>query len=143
MNTSETATAMKNKKVILSTLWIFATLNYIYADIFNLFFNPQAQSGTTPPGPIFVFAILMETSIAAVLLSRVLKYGINRWANIISGAINTALVGWTLFGETPPSYYLFFAAIEIATTLFIVWYAWRWREQESQPSRDNPKAKTT
>ncbi len=130
MNTQRLTTVLRDRKVILSTLWIFALLNYIYADIFTLTFNPATQSVTMAQGAIFAFAILMETSIAAVLLSRVLKYGINRWVNIIAGIINTALVSWTLFGEIPPSYYLFFAAIEITTTLFIVWYAWRWRQQE-------------
>ena len=31
------ATEMKDKKVILSSLWIFATLNYLYADVFTLY----------------------------------------------------------------------------------------------------------
>ena len=134
-NTSKMTTVMKDKKVILSTLWIFALLNYIYADIFNIVFNPETQSEAMaiPQGAVFGFAILMETGIAMVLLSRILKYGANRWANIIAGIINTALVGWTLFGENP-SFYIFFASIEIACTLFIVWYAWRWRNPEGQPS---------
>ena len=109
MNTNKKTTVMKDKKVILSTLWIFALLNYIYADIFNIVFNPEAQSGATTmtQGAVFGFAILMETAIAMVLLSRVLKYGANRWANIIAGIIHTALVSWTLFGETPSFLYIF------------------------------------
>jgi len=89
MNTNKMTSLMKDKKVILSTLWIFALLNYIYADIFNLFFNPGTQSGatTTPQGAVFGFAILMETGIAMVLMSRILKYGANRWANIVAGVI--------------------------------------------------------
>lgn len=130
MNTNKMTTIMKDKKVILSTLWIFALFNYIYADIFNLFFNPQAFAGTMPQGAVFAFAILMETAIAMVLLSRVLKYAANRWANIIAGIIHTALVSWTLFGVTPLPFYIFFAAIEILCTLFIVWYAWKWRQLE-------------
>ena len=112
MNTSKMTAVMKDKKVILSTLWIFATLNYIYADIFTSFFDPEAQSGTMTmtQGAVFGFAILMETAIAMVLLSRVLKYGANRWANIISGIIHTAVVGWTLLG-TPLPFYIFFASI--------------------------------
>ena len=132
MNTNKMVTVMKDKKVIFSTLWIFAVLNYIYADIFYLFFKPEAQSVamTTAQGAVFAFAILMETAIAMVLLSRVLKYGVNRWANIIAGLINISLVSWTLFGETPLPFYVFFASIEIACTLFIVWYAWKWRNPE-------------
>ena len=136
MNTNKMTSLMKDKKVILSTLWIFALLNYIYADIFNLFFNPGTQSGATtmPQGVVFGFAILMETGIAMVLISRILKYGANRWANIVAGVINTALVIYSLFVGTPLSFYIFFASIEIACTLFIVWYAWRWRNPEGQPS---------
>ena len=130
MNTNKITNIMKDRKVILSTLWIFALFNYIYADIFNLFFNPEAFTGTMTQGAVFAFAILMETAIAMVLLSRVLKYGVNRWANIIAGIIHTALVSWTLFGETPLPFYIFFAALEILCTLFIVWYAWRWRQLE-------------
>ena len=80
-------------------------------------------------------AILMETSIAMVLLSRVLKYRANRWANIIVGIINTAAVSLSLFatGITPTLYYMFFAAIGIPCTLFIVWYAWKWPNPEDQP----------
>src|SRR5690348_16387787 len=76
-----------DRKVILSALWIFATLNYLYADVFTLFFNPTAQKETwaMPQGAVLVFAILMETALAMVLLSRVLKYGANRWANIAAG----------------------------------------------------------
>ena len=77
----------------------------------------------------------METSIAMVLLSRVLKYRANRWANIIVGTINTAAVSLSLFatGTMPTLYYMFFAAIEIPCTLFIVWYAWKWRNPEVSP----------
>ena len=121
MNLIKKATAM-DTKMKLSTLWIFALLNYIYADIFNLVFNSESQSGSTtmPQGAVFGFAILMETGIAMVLLSRLLKYGANRWANIVAGVINTALVIYSLFVGKPLSFYIFFASIEIACTLFIV-----------------------
>lgn len=121
---------MKDRKVILSTLWIFALFNYIYADVFSLFFIPEALGETMTEGAVLGFAVLMETSIAMVLLSRVLKYRANRWANIIIGIINTAVVAWTLSGGAPPPFYIFFASIEIACTLFIVWYAWTWPKHE-------------
>jgi hypothetical protein len=133
MNTNKMTTVMQDRKVILSTLWIFAMFNYLYADVFNLFFNAEAQSGTMTQVAVFGFAVFMEIAIAMVLLSRVLKYGVNRWANIIAGIINTAVVGWTLVG-TPLPFYIFFASIEIACTLFIIWYAWRWRNPEGQPA---------
>ena len=133
MNTNSKTVEMKDRKVILSTLWIFATLNYVYADVFTLFFNSTAQKETfaMPQEAVLVFAILMETAIAMVLLSRVLKYGANRWANIAAGIFHTAFVSWSLFGAPQPLFYMFFAAVEILCTLFIAWYAWNWRNVES------------
>jgi len=132
MNTNAKAAEMKDRKVVLSTLWIFALFNYLYADVFNLFFMPGAQQEAMAitEGAVLGFAIAMETAIAMVLLSRVLKYGANRWANIIAGVFHTGLVSWTLFGKTPSLFYGFFVAIEIACTLFIVGYAWTWRNPE-------------
>ena len=127
MNVNSKTVVMKDRKIILSTLWIFALLNYIYADIFTLFFNTEAQTETMTAGAVVGFAFLMETAIAMVLLSRILKYGANRWANIVAGVIHSALVSWSLSGGTPPAFYIFFAAIEILCTLFIVWYAWKWK----------------
>jgi hypothetical protein len=68
----------------------------------------------------------METAIAMVLLSRVLPYRANRWANILSGGFHTLFVAWSLIGDAPAGFYAMFAAIEVATTLFITWYAWKW-----------------
>jgi Ni,Fe-hydrogenase I cytochrome b subunit len=138
-------TPRTERKVILSTLWIFAMFNYAYADILTLWFNPALQKEVTKQllagyvgsiqitqGFALVGAILMETAIAMVLLSRLLPYRANRWANIIAGVLNTASVAWSLFGDTPPNlFYIFFATIEMACTLFIVWYAWTWPRPES------------
>ena len=128
-------------KVKLSTLWIFAMFNYIYADVLTLM-NPavlqEMMTGTVGGLEMtqeFLLggAILMETAIVMVVLSRVLKYRVNRLANIISGVIHTAAVFLSLFVGTPAMYYTFFATIEIACTLLIVWYAWKWVNPEVYP----------
>jgi hypothetical protein len=123
-------TETKDRRVMLASLWIFAMLNYLYADVFTLFFNPAEQKETIAmaQGAVLVFAILMETAIAMVLLSRFLNYSANRWANIIAGIFHTALVAWSLIGETPLLFMYFFASIEIVCTLFITWCAWMWRD---------------
>lgn len=134
-------TDIKDRKVILSTLWIFALFNYMYADILTLM-DPailqEMMTGTVggleiTQGFMLGGAILMETAIAMVLLSRVLKYRANRLANIIVGIIHSAAVFLSLFVGTPAMYYAFLAAIEIACTLFIVWYAWKWVNPEVSP----------
>ncbi len=132
MNTNQKATEMKDRKVVLSTLWIFVMFNYVYADIAMMNFNPAVYQNAAmrmPPGLVLGFAVLMEIAIAMPLLSRVLKYRANRWANIIAGVEATAWVAWSLLGGMSAPYYLFFAAIEIACTVFIVWYAWTWRPE--------------
>ena len=144
MKTTNKITTMKDRKVNLSTLWIFALFNYVYADILTLWFNPVLQKEVTKEllsgyigsiqitqGFVLVGAIVMETAIVMVLLSRVLPYRANRWANIIAGVLSTASVAWSLFGGTPPNLFnSFFATIELACTLFIVWYAWTWPRPE-------------
>jgi hypothetical protein len=139
MNASNTSTGFERRRVVLSTLWIFAVLNYIYADVYTLFFNPVLKPEAwkaflaggaggiqITPGFVLITAVLMETAIAMVLLSRVLPYRANRWANILSAAFHTLFVAWALIGETPTAFFLMFAAIEVVTTLFITGYAWKW-----------------
>ncbi len=114
-----------DRRIKFFTLWIFATFNYIYADVVTLF--DKSIVTNLSQGTLLGAAILVETAIAMVLLSRVLKYRANRWANIIVGIINTVAVLVSLLVATPALYYAFFGTIEIATTLVIIWYAWTWR----------------
>jgi Family of unknown function (DUF6326) len=136
---------MEDIRVRLSVLWLFATLNYIYADVFFCVDILGSNKGGTnvvmhfSPGAWLGIAVLMEIPMAMILLSRILKPGANRWANIVAGIIETAAVLLTSFilpmlklTETS-SYYLFFGAIEVACTSLIIWYAWRWpRETASR-----------
>jgi len=82
-------------------------------------------------------SILMEIPISMVLLSRILNYGINRWANIIAGMIMTAVQFSSLFfGSSPTNYYIFFSIVEIASTSLIVLYAWRWKPETQSLGRE-------
>jgi hypothetical protein len=121
-----------DRKVILQTLWTFATLNYVYADVVTLF--DKSVTTSLNQTQLLGAAILVETAIAMVLLSRVLKYRANRWANIIVGAINTVAILVSLLVATPALYSAFFAIIEIATTLLIIWYAWKWANPQAAQS---------
>jgi hypothetical protein len=121
-------------KVRLSTIWLFATLNYLYCDVvtvmdphkLNQFVAGAVGGMEITPGFLLGATILVEIPIAMILLSRILKYRINRWANIAAGIIMTVVEILTLLPSTPTMYYLFFSIIEIASTSLIVWYAWKW-----------------
>ena len=108
----------RDRRTMLFTLWIFVTLNYVYADVVTLFDKSVVTS--LSQGTLFGAAVLVETAIAMVLLSRVLNYRANRWANIFVGAINTVAVLASLLVATPAVYHAFFGIIEIATTLLII-----------------------
>lgn len=125
-----------NKPVLLSTLWIFVLLNYLYCDVMALM-NPeilnQLLTGIVDgmemnENFLLGAAVLMEIPIAMILLSRVLKYKANRLLNIISATIMTLVQTVTLFMGTPAKYYLFCSVIEIGTTAFIFWYALKWKD---------------
>ncbi len=136
MNSNKSAAKM-NIEIKLSTLWLFAILNYLYCDVVGLMDSSllkQLLTGTAAgmqitEGFLFGAAILMEIPIAMVLLSRILNHKANRWANIIAGIIMTVVQIATLLSGSSTIYYLFFSIIEIATTSFIVWTAWKWVTQ--------------
>lgn len=118
-----------DRRMVLSTLWIFVMFNYLYADILMLIVHPaiyQKAAAHMSSAIVLTFAALMEIPILMILLSRVLSYRSNRWANIIAGVESTAFAALTLSPKMP-SYYLLFSSIEIVCTVFIVWYAWTWR----------------
>ena len=137
MNTDGKAISMVDRKVGLSTLWVFVMFNFLYADVIALFdvvYNgkPGANGGSIQftPGTLLGVSVLMEIPIAMVVLSRVLKYRPNRWTNIVAGIAYTAVTLIVQFilplsNGTATTYYLFFGAIEILSTLLIVWYAWK------------------
>jgi Family of unknown function (DUF6326) len=143
-NAHEEKMDMKSK---LSTLWVFAALNYLYCDIVSLMdpeLLPQYLRGNVnglelTPGFLLGAGILVEIFIAMVLLSRVLPYRANRWANIAAGTLMTAVQSATLFVGAPAPYYLFFSVIEIATTVVIVWFAWNWRRPVGQVEQYEPE----
>jgi Family of unknown function (DUF6326) len=133
---------MKDMKAKLSTLWIFATLNYLYCDVVTLM-DPKSlrqflagNIGGIDVSQAFLLAagILVEIPISMVLLSRVLNHRANRWANIAAGITMTVVQLASLVAKAPASYYVFFSVMEIAATAVIVWCAWKWHREERVPS---------
>jgi hypothetical protein len=121
----------------LSTLWIFIMFNMVYADILSFMypgFLKEVMTGHAgeihiTPGFLLGAAVVTEIPIAMIVLSRVLKHGANRWANIVAGVITIAYV----IGGGPLNYphYIFIAAMEVACALLIVWFAWKWRSPDA------------
>ena len=128
---------MHDTKERLSVLWLFALLNYLYADVLALW--AVAAAPHLPPWVLAGSAVLMEIPIAMILASRLLPFRANRLANIIAGSILTLVNGFLTFVPPlvgwgrPPALpeYLFFATIETVATLVIIWQAWTWSGVEA------------
>lgn len=124
-----------DRKVLLSTLWIVVLINLLKADILSLYipgvFEELAAFAGDTPIPVLMLAgaILVEISTVMIILSRVLEYRFNRWANIVASIITLAGI-WGA-GSTYP-HYIFIASIETICLLLIIWHAWHWTPQEVQ-----------
>ena len=132
MSTNKKTAETIDRKVLLSSLWLFAMLTYTYGDVVTLMDPIKHGSIQLTEGFLLGGSRFMMIPISMVLLSRILKYRANRWASIIAGAIMTVSLTLTLFVAVPTTYYAFFTAIEIACTALIVWYAWTWRNSEDK-----------
>ena len=80
------------------------------------------------PEALIASAILMLIPILMIFLSLALNDKVDRWLNIILGTVyaivnlSTMLMtggGWT--------YYYIFAVVEVAISVIIVWFSWKWK----------------
>jgi hypothetical protein len=128
---------MHDIKERLSVLWIFALLNYLYADVIALWALLGLSPADTPhlgQLALVASAALMEIPIAMIVACRLLPRRANRLANIVAGSIVTVVNGFLTFippligWGRPPAFpeYLFFATIETVCTVVIVWQARTW-----------------
>jgi chromate transport protein ChrA len=143
MNTN-IKTAKKNTKILLILLWVFYSLNFMYADVQSSL-EPgvlaETMSGYTGGGTVKItdgfllgVAIMFAIPVLMIVLSWVLKYRANRWTNIIAGTLFVVTQIGSLFLGTPSPAYIFYSTIEVAGLSLIVWNAWKWRNPEGQLS---------
>jgi hypothetical protein len=137
---SNNKTTQEDMKAKLSTLWVFLMFNMVFADIFSFMYPGSLQQIMTgivdgtkiTPEFLLIAAMVTEISIAMVFLSRLLKYRVNRWVNIIGGVITILFV---IGMGSPTLTYIFLATIEVVCALVIIWMAWKWKPA-IEPSTD-------
>jgi len=135
MTKSAISTKKIDTKVLLSTLWIVVMFNMLKADILSLNIpgaaeevaRTSASTGTSIPQLMLIGAIMGQLGIAMIILSRVLKYGINRWVNIVVGIVTIAYI-WGGMASYP--HYIFITSVETLCLLLIIGFAWKWRNVE-------------
>ena len=128
---------MQDTKERLSLFWIFALLNYLYADVLALFAFVGSPNSAPhlPQWAMLGSAVLMEIPIAMIVACRLLPFRANRLANLSAGLVMTLINGFLTFvlpltngdfrDPTFPAY-VFFATIETVCTAVIIWQAWNW-----------------
>lgn len=132
MNINMTPAKKIDTKVLLSTLWIVVMINMLKADILSLnipgsveeLAKTSASGGASIPQLMLIGAVMGQIGIAMIILSRVLKHGINRWVNIVASMITIAYI-WGGMASYP--HYIFLASVETLCLLLIIWFAWQWR----------------
>jgi len=135
-----------DRRTILPLLWIFYVLNILYADVLTNMGN-MATVGTMAieneivetlltPEMLLIASFILEAAMVMIILSRVLPYKVNRIMNITVAVLETITVVASLFVGHSTIYYKFFASVETITSLFIIWYAWRWTQSDVvEPTR--------
>lgn len=129
-------------KSLLSTLWIVLTVNYIFCDVFTLMYSEELkQLLTGKVGDIemtqsflLAFALVMEIPMLMIVLSRILKYKVNRGLNIAAGLFMTFVQASSLFMGDLTLHYIFFSVVEIALSLLIAIFAFRWKNTKTGPN---------
>jgi hypothetical protein len=86
--------------------------------------------GTVTQGMLFGTAVLMAVPALMVALSVLLPAAVARWTNIGAGIFYAGIMLLILIGGAW-AFYMFFAAVEVAVTLAIVWLAWRWPRESA------------
>jgi len=124
---------------LVSALWLFAILCYLYCDVLGFYYAPhlgelldgRAGSIEVTQGFLLGSAVLMTIPIGMTLVSRIAPWPVARWATVAAGSVMTiAQTASLLVGSGLTLHYAYFSVLEIATTAFLAGYAaFRWRVQ--------------
>ena len=127
-----------DRRQLLSVLWIFLTVNYIYCDVFTLHHSESLQALLTGEAGgmkiteefLLYFAFIMQIPMIMIVLSRFLVFKINKHLNIIAALISGSIQGFTLYmGGT--LHYVFFSVIEISTAVLIIYFSVTWKRADA------------
>jgi len=140
MKTTEQTASANRKKDILSTLWIFLSVNYILCDVLSNMESAVLKGlieGNIAgiemnQGFLLAAGISLEIPFIMIVLSKVLGFKANKITNITAGILMTLYqVGSFFMGTAPTLHYIFFSVIEILCNLIIVFYALKWNESKN------------
>ncbi|KAF7771900.1 hypothetical protein PCIT_a1861 [Pseudoalteromonas citrea] len=123
---------------LLSLLWVFLTVNYIYCDVFTLhlaqyleaFLSGEVGGMNITEEFLLAFAIVLQIPMIMIVLSSVLTFRLSKYCNIVAGLITTSVQTYTVtMGGT--LHYMFFSFFEICTGLIIIYLAATWQQEST------------
>ncbi len=123
------------RRALLSALWIFVLLNFIFRDLHEIV-KPEIladamkgiYNGQEVTEAMFLLGgIMVEVPIAMVLMAWVLPIRANRWANVALAPI----FGLTLIAVPGDLDDYFHVGLMLMALAVIVWKAWNWRPSSS------------
>jgi hypothetical protein len=119
---------MEDIQIKLSALWVALMLTYLLGDVLRIFsgdFEAGKMGGIKiTQGMWLGIAVIMLIPILMVVLSLILSYPVNRWANII---VAIFFIIFNLIGLPYPSAFdNFLIVVSFGFNALTIWYAWQW-----------------
>lgn len=115
-------------KTKLSVLWIVVLINMIFADIFSIMIELVNKNTLDIPGDVKIImaiaAVVTNIPIMMIYLSRVLKYKVNRIANIVAAILTIIYV---IGGGDFAPHYIIIVTIEIVVLIMIIVHSVKWQ----------------
>ncbi len=128
---------MEDWKIKISVLWLFSAVAFLAHQILALL-EPGVIAGIMAGEVegmkigselILLFAILFLVPLIMAFLSLTLKDSINRWANIIVGAVFAALFIAVIATVAKLSGEILMTLSTVVALALIVWYAWKSKQK--------------
>jgi hypothetical protein len=125
---------MLDVTVKISVLWVAVMLSSLMGDVLR-FYEPgiieqiiagEVEGMQQTHKGLLLSAIFMVIPIGMVVMSLMLSYPLNRWANIIFSIFFFVFTLIWLLVKPPPAYKIFLGSAGLVFNALIVWYAWKW-----------------
>lgn len=128
---------MEDWKIKISVLWLFSAVAFLAHQILALMepgviaqiMDGKVEGMKIGTELILLFAILFLVPLIMAFLSLTLKDSINRWANIIVGAVFTVLFIGVIASVAKLSGETLMTFSTVVALALIVWYAWKSKQK--------------
>ncbi|MES0491767.1 MAG: DUF6326 family protein [Leptospirales bacterium] len=140
MNTNEVSQNIPNKSLIdvrlkLSALWIVYMFIYSYTDYYKMYVPGKINEMISgfygeiqiTQMSLFIFSAITIIPALMIFLTLILKEKVNRWSNLIIGALHIVVGGAAIF-DSNWTFWIFYCSLLICVATLIVVYAWRWQQ---------------